>query len=172
MKLYVIYCMTTYSVIRHFYHPFVLYSIKRATKSVYRLKDGGFRPLIWKINEIAIGILRKNSNVAQDYKNLEQRYKLISDAVNHTKEQLLIVKSYLNKEKSENIYKFFPQNYHNDKQPSDNKSIASVIADALMCDEAALPAVGRLHMHTDWVFLTEAEKKALIKKMEEAELQM
>ena len=125
-----------------------------------------------KINEIAIGILRKNSNVAQDYKNLEQRYKLISDAVNHTKEQLLIVKSYLNKEKSENIYKFFPQNYHNDKQPSDNKSIASVIADALMCDEAALPAVGRLHMHTDWVFLTEAEKKALIKKMEEAELQM
>ena len=125
-----------------------------------------------KINEIAIGILRKNSNVAQDYKNLGQRYKFISDAVNHTKEQLLIVKSYLNKEKSENIYKFFPQNYPSNKQPSDNKSIASVIADALMCDEAALPAVGRLHMHTDWVFLTEAEKKALIKKMEEAELQM
>ena len=49
MKLYLIYCMTTYSVICHFYHPFVLYFIKRATKSVYRLKDGGFRPLVWKI---------------------------------------------------------------------------------------------------------------------------
>ena len=125
-----------------------------------------------KINEIAIGILRKNHNVAKDYKNLGQRYKLISDAVNHTKEQLLAVKSQLNKERSENIYKFFPQNYPSNKQPSDNKSIASVIADALMCDDVALPAVGRLHMHTDWVFLTEAEKKALIKKMEEEELQL
>ena len=117
-------------------------------------------------------LFRKNSNVAQNYKNLGQRYKLISDAVNHTKEQLLAIKSHLNKEKSESIYKFFPQNYPSNKQPSDNKSIAAVIADALMCDEVALPAVGRLHMHTDWVFLTEAEKKALIKKMEEEELQL
>ena len=57
------------------------------------------------------------------YKNLGQRYKLISDAVNHTKEQLLTIKSHLNKEKSENIYKFFPQNYPSNKQPSDNKSM-------------------------------------------------
>ena len=116
-----------------------------------------------KIELIAAGILRKNYKFVRRLEEIETRIKNLSERKNHAKEQLDALIIQLSLDKPNTCYKF---NYSDN---STGKSLAAIIADAILKDPQAIQMVVRLdgnnlEMEKDWEMMSEFDKDELIRK--------
>ena len=116
-----------------------------------------------KIEEIATGILRKNLKFVRQLEEVEKREKEIILRMNHAKKQLDALKIQLTLDKPNTCYKV---NYSDN---SSGKSLASIIADAILKEPQAAQLVARfggdnIEMEKDWELMSELDKDELIDK--------
>ena len=116
-----------------------------------------------KIELIAAGILRKNYKFIRRLEEIETRIKNLAQRINHAKEQLDALKIQLTLDKPNTCYKV---NYSDN---SSGRSLASIIADAILKDPQAVQLVARstgnnLEMEKDWEMMSEFDKDEIIRK--------
>jgi len=115
-----------------------------------------------KIDVIAVGILRKNLKFVQKLEEVDNHLKQLSERLKHTKEQMEGLQARLSTDKHITYYKV--------NSPSISvKSIASLIADAILNDPQAVQLVARfsgntLEMEKNWELMSELDKDELISK--------
>ncbi|MBQ4405154.1 MAG: hypothetical protein II857_12220 [Selenomonadaceae bacterium] len=115
-----------------------------------------------KIKVIATGILRKNYKFVHRLEEVETRAKQLAQRLNHSKEQMDILKLQLSNERHSTYYKI----------SSDSvtaASPASLIADAILNDPQAVQLVARLdgnflEMDKTWELMSELDKDEIIRK--------
>ena len=116
-----------------------------------------------KINEIAIGILRKNLRFVRQLEKIDKHDKELSEKMNHVKEQMTALEERVALDKINTCYRVTCSN-----KLSNNKA-ASLIADAILFDPQAVQLVARsdgnnLEMEKDWELMSELDKDELIDK--------
>ena len=116
-----------------------------------------------KINEIAIGILRKNLRFVRQLEKIDKHDKELSKKINHVKEQMTALEERVALDKINTCYRVTCSN-----KLSNNKA-ASLIADAILFDPQAVQLVARsdgnnLEMEKDWELMSELDKDELIDK--------
>ena len=116
-----------------------------------------------KIEEIATGILRKNLRFVRQLEEVDKRDKEIILHMNHAKEQLDALKIQLTLDNPNTCYKV------NCSDNSSGKSLASIIADAILKEPQTAQLVARfgddnLEMEKDWELMSELDKDALLDK--------
>ncbi|MBQ3442484.1 MAG: hypothetical protein IJG33_04475 [Selenomonadaceae bacterium] len=116
-----------------------------------------------KINEIAIGILRKNLRFVRQLEKVDKRDKELFEKMNHVKEQMTALEKRVTHDKINTCYRVTCSN-----KLSNNKA-ASLIADAILFDPQAVQLVARsdgnnLEMEKDWELMSEVDKDELIRK--------
>lgn len=89
-----------------------------------------------KIDEIAVGILRKNLKIVRQLEKMESRDIQLKERINHAKEQLDVVKIHLDRDSYSTRYKVVSQNLS-----KTNEKKASIIADAILFDPQAIQLV-------------------------------
>ena len=114
-----------------------------------------------KIELIAAGILRKNYKFVRRLEEIDTRVKTLAQRMNHTKEQLDVLKIQLSLDKPNTAYKVI-----SDKQ---SNNFASIIADAILMEPQAVQLVARstgnnLEMEKDWEMMSELDKDEIIRK--------
>ena len=117
-----------------------------------------------KIEEITIGILRKNFKFVRRFEQIESRDKELTKRMRHAREQLDALKIRLNRDKRNTRYKVVSPT-----PPKTKEKIASLIADAILKEPEAAQLVARfngnaLEMEKDWEMMTEFEKDEFIRK--------
>ena len=130
-----------------------------------------------KIEEIAAGILRKNSKWAKEYADAKKRTQALSAKLHQTQERLNTVKKWLSRENPRTMYRVLkPKPGSNTAQATATnqdtalvKSAATVIADAMLGDKEAVQLVARSNgdgLETDktWTLMTKLDKEALRRK--------
>ena len=115
-----------------------------------------------KIEVIAAGILRKNFKFVLRLAEVETRAKQLAQRLNHSKDQMDILKLQLSTEKHNTYYKISSDNVI-------TNSPASLIADAILNDPQAVQLVARfdgnfLEMDKTWELMSELDKDELIRK--------
>ena len=116
-----------------------------------------------KIELIAAGILRKNYKFVRRLEEIETRVKNLVQRMNHAKEQLNALNIQFSLDKPNTCYKV---NYSDN---SSGKSLASIIADAILKEPQAVQLVARstgnnLEMEKDWEMMSEFDKDELIRQ--------
>ena len=127
-------------------------------ESLYQKPDA-----LKKIELIAAGILRQNYKFVRRLEEIETRIKTLSERKNHAKEQFDALKIQLTLDKPNTCYKV------NCSDNSSSKSLAAIIADAILKEPEAAQLVARfggdnLEMEKDWEMMTEFDKDELIRK--------
>ena len=136
---------------------FALDKEKAQLDSLCRLPDSK-----QKIELIAAGILRKNFKFVQKLEETDNTLKQLTEKIKHTKEQLDILQTCLSLDKPTTCYKVTSSNHS-------QKSIASLIADAILNDPQAVQLVARssgnnLEMEKNWELMSDIERDDLISK--------
>ena len=116
-----------------------------------------------KINEIAIGILRKNLRFVRQLEKVDKRDKELSEKMNHVKEQMTALEERVAHDKINTCYRVTCSN------KLSNSKATSLIADAILFDPQAVQLVARsdgnnLEMEKDWELMSELDKDELIDK--------
>ena len=116
-----------------------------------------------QIEVIAAGILRKNFQHVRRLEEVDARAKKLVQRMNHTHEQMLILKERLSRDKSSTRYKVVSSNI------SSNGNAASIIADAILHEPHAVQLVAHssgnsLEMEKDWELMSELDKDELLDK--------
>lgn len=117
-----------------------------------------------KIDEIAIGILRKNYKFVRQMEETENRDKKLTERLTHVKSQLDAVKIRLDRDNYSTRYKVVSPN-----PPQTTDSLVSLIADAILMEPQAAQLVARfdgnnLETEKDWELMTDFEKDEIIRK--------
>lgn len=117
-----------------------------------------------KIDEIAIGILRKNLRFVRQLEELEIRDKQLIERITHAADQLDAVKIRLDRDSYYTRYKVISPN-----PPKTNDSLASLIADAILMEPQAVQLVARsncnnLEMEKDWELMSDFDKDEFLRK--------
>ena len=117
-----------------------------------------------KIDEIAIGILRKNYKFVRQMEEMESRDRKLTQRLIHVKSQLDAVKIRLDCDRISTRYKVVSPN-----PPKNNASLASLIADAILMEPQAAQLVARfdgnnLETEKDWELMTDFEREEIIRK--------
>ena len=116
-----------------------------------------------KIEEIATGILRKNSKFVRQLDEVESHFKQVIQRLNHTEEQMKALKERINRDKVGTRYRV------TGSDNLSNNTAASIIADAILNDPQVVQLVARfdgnnLEMDKDWELMSELEKDELLDK--------
>ena len=117
-----------------------------------------------KIQEIAIGILRKNSRFVRQMEAMESRDIQLKERMTHAAEQLDALKIRLDRDTSSTRYKVVTAN-----APKTNDSLASLIADAILFEPQAVQLVARfgnnnLETEKDWEMMSDFDKDEFLRK--------
>ena len=117
-----------------------------------------------KIEEITIGILRKNLRFVRQLEKIESRDQQLSERMAHARKQLDALKVRLDRDKPNTQYKIISPNLS-----TSNDSAASIIADAILFDPQVVQLVARfdgnaLEMEKDWEMMSEFDKDEFIRK--------
>ena len=117
-----------------------------------------------KIEEITIGILRKNLSFVRLFEQIDSRDKELTKRMSHAREQLDALKIRLDLDKLNTRYKVVSPN-----PPKTNEAIASLIADAILHEPEAVQLVARfdgnfLETEKTWELMSELDKDELIRK--------
>lgn len=115
-----------------------------------------------KIEVIAAGILRKNFKFVRRLEKVETCAKQLAQRLNHSKDQMDILKLQLSTEKHNTYYKVSSDN-------ATTNSLASLIADAILNEPQAIQLVARfdgnfLEMDKTWELMSELNKDEPIRK--------
>ncbi|MBQ6297769.1 MAG: hypothetical protein IJK81_08830 [Selenomonadaceae bacterium] len=110
-----------------------------------------------KIDEIAMGILRKNLRFVRQLEEVENRDKEIIQRMNHAQEQLKALENRIALDKVNTRYRVTVSD------TLTNNQAASLIADAILFDPQAVQLVARfggnnLEMEKDWEMMSEFDK--------------
>jgi len=116
-----------------------------------------------KIEEVAIGILRKNLRFVRKLEEVEKRDKEIIQRLNHTQDQMKALENRIALDKVNTRYRVTVFD-----TLSNNKA-ASLIADAILFEPEAVQLVARsdgnnLEMEKDWEMMSEFDKDEIIRK--------
>lgn len=116
-----------------------------------------------KIEEISMGILRKNLKFVRQLDEVENRFKQVIQRLNHTEEQMKALKDRIARDKVNTRYRITVS----DTLP--NGTAASIIADAILSDPKVVQLVARssgnnLEMEKDWELMSELDKDELLDK--------
>ena len=116
-----------------------------------------------KIEEISIGILRKNLKSVRQLEEVESRFKQVIQRLNHTEEQLKALKERITHDKVSTRYRVTVSD------TLSNNTAASIIADAILFDPKVIQLVARfdgnnLEMDKDWELMSELERDELLDK--------
>lgn len=122
-----------------------------------------------KIEEIAMGILRKNQPIKEKYESVLKKTDELSTSLQHTKKQIKGVKDYSHFSKNNTKYKVISPN-----EQSSGGSVkapdAATIANAILGDSKATQLVARSkgndEMEKNWSMMTEIEKDEKINSIE------
>ena len=130
-----------------------------------------------KIEEIAVGILRKNEKWAKSYAEAEKHSQELADRLHQTQKRLNAVKRWLSQENPRTMYRVMKPKSGNSTalgmtathDASVVKSAVTVIADAMLGDKDAVQLVARssgdgLETAKTWTLMTKLEKEALRRK--------
>ncbi|MBP2629436.1 MAG: hypothetical protein H6Q70_64 [Firmicutes bacterium] len=122
-----------------------------------------------KIEEIAMGILKKNQPIAEKHKALMEKTKESLQKFNHTKKQLQAVKKQAAVDK--NTTQYAVVKHHSSGGGYSPSSAPSIIADAILGDPKAVQLVARIkpglgEMEKDWDMMTEIEKDEKLNSIE------
>lgn len=117
-----------------------------------------------KIQEIAIGILRKNFRAVQQLEEMETRDKQLIERMSHAEKQLDALKIRLDRDSYYTRYKVVSPNYS-----ATNDSMVSLIADAILFEPQAVQLVARfngnnLEMDKDWEMMLDFDKDEFLCK--------
>ena len=117
-----------------------------------------------KIEEITIGILRKNLSLVRRFEQIDSLDKELTERMTHAREQLDALKIRLDSDKLNTRYKVVSPN-----PPKTNETIASLIADAILHEPEAVQLVARfdgnfLETEKTWELMSELDKDELIRK--------
>lgn len=116
-----------------------------------------------KIELIATGILRKNYKFVRQLKEVENRYKELSEKMNHVKEQMKALEERVALDKINTRYRVTCYD------TLTNNQAASLIANAILMEPQAVQLVARfdgnnLEMEKDWEMMSEFDKDEIIRK--------
>ena len=116
-----------------------------------------------KIELIATGILRKNYKFVRQLKEVENRYKELSEKMNHVKEQMKALEERVALDKINTRYRVTCYD------TLTNNQAASLIADAILMEPQAVQLVAcfdgnNLEMEKDWEMMSEFDKDEIIRK--------
>ena len=116
-----------------------------------------------KIEEIAIGILRKNLRFVRQLEEIETHAKELIPRMNHAKEQMNALEKRIARDKVNTRYRVTVSDTLTNNQE------ASVIADAILMEPQVVQLVARfdgkfLEMEKDWELMSELDKDALLDK--------
>ena len=116
-----------------------------------------------KIEEIAIGILRKNLRFVRQLEQVDKRDKEIIERMNHVKEQMKALEERIALDKVNTRYRVTCSN------TLPNSKAASLIADAILFEPEAVQLVARfnsnnLEMEKAWEMMSEFDKDEIIRK--------
>ena len=116
-----------------------------------------------KIEEISLGILRKNFKFIRQLDEIESRFKEVIQRLNHAEEQMKALKTRIARDKVNTRYRVTVS----DTLP--NSTAASIIADAILSDPKVIQLVARfdgnaLEMDKDWELMSELERDELLDK--------
>lgn len=119
---------------------------------------------IKKIDEIAVGILRKNLKFVQQLEEVKKREAQLTERMEHLHDQLDALKIRLDRDSYFIRYKVVYQN-----ASKTNDSIASLIADAILMEPQAVQLVARfngnnLEMDKNWELMSELDKDEFLRK--------
>jgi hypothetical protein len=117
-----------------------------------------------KIEEITIGILRKNLSFVRLFEQIDGRDKELTERMTHAREQLDALKIRLDLDKNNTRYKVVSPN-----PPKTKEKIVSLIADAILMEPEAAQLVARLdgnflETEKDWELMSELDKDELVRK--------
>jgi hypothetical protein len=118
---------------------------------------------IKKIEEISLGILRKNLKFVRQLDEVESRFKQVIQRLNHTEEQMKALKERISRDKVGTRYRV------TGSDKLSNNTAASIIADAILNDPQVVQLVARfdgnnLEMDKDWELMSELERDELLDK--------
>ena len=116
-----------------------------------------------KIEEISMGILRKNLKFVRQLDEVESRFKQVIQRLNHTEEQMKALKERITHDKVGTRYRVTVSD------TLSNNTAASIIADAILFDPQVVQLVARfdgnaLEMDKDWELMSELERDELLDK--------
>jgi len=116
-----------------------------------------------KIEEIAIGILRKNLRFVRKLEEVDKRDKEIILRLNHTQEQMKALENRIAFDKINTRYRVTCSD------TLTNSQAASLIADAILFELEAVQLVARfngnnLEMEKDWEMMSEFDKDEIIRR--------
>ena len=117
-----------------------------------------------KIEEIAVGILRKNLRFVRQLEEMETCDKKLFEQMSHAEKQLDAVKIRLDRDTYSTRYKVVTAN-----AAKTNDSLASLIADAILFEPQAVQLVARfgdnnLETEKDWEMMTDFDKDEFLRK--------
>ena len=117
-----------------------------------------------KIDEITVGILRKNYRFVRQLEEMESRDKSLTERMSHVHEQLDALKIRLDRDTYSTRYKVVSPN-----PPKTTASLAALIADAILFEPEAVQLVARfgdnnLETEKDWELMSEFEKEEFLRK--------
>lgn len=116
-----------------------------------------------KIDEISMGILRKNFKFVRQLEEIESRFKQVIQRLNHAEEQMKALKARIARDKVNTRYRVTVSD------TLSNNTAASIIADAILSDPKVVQLVARssgnnLEMEKDWELMSELDKDELLDK--------
>ena len=116
-----------------------------------------------KIEEITVGILRKNFRFVRQLEEVELREKELIQRINHTKEQLNALEERIAHDKVGTSYRVI------NSDSLSNNSLATLIADAILFEPQAVQLVARfdgnnLEMDKTWELMSELDKDEFLRK--------
>lgn len=140
------------------------------TKSSLQKKESELERLcnqpdaVKKIDEIAIGILRKNYRFVRQLEQVQSRENHLTERMAHVHDQLDALKIHLDRDTYSTRYKVVSPN-----RLETNEKKASIIADAILFDPQAVQLVARLNsnnleMDKDWEMMTDFDKDEFLRK--------
>ena len=116
-----------------------------------------------KIEEISMGILRKNLKFVRQLDEIESRFKQVIQRLNHAEKQMKALKTRIARDKINTRYRVTVSD------TLQNSTAASIIADAILSDPKVVQLVARssgnnLEMEKDWELMSELDKDELLDK--------
>ena len=116
-----------------------------------------------KIDEISMGILRKNLKFVRQLDEIESRFKQVIQRLNHAEKQMKALKTRIARDKVNTRYRVTVSD------TLQNITAASIIADAILSDPKVVQLVARssgnnLEMEKDWELMSELDKDELLDK--------
>ena len=116
-----------------------------------------------KIEEISMGILRKNLKFVRQLDEIESRFKQVIQRLNHAEKQMKALKTRIARDKVNTRYRVTVSD------TLQNITAASIIADAILSDPKVVQLVARssgnnLEMEKDWELMSELDKDELLDK--------